>query len=198
MSEKKTTKKKTTAKKEEPVKEQPVKEEPKKKEKKEVPKERGPSLKDKIDKFWKDVVSIDHDTATRFIIVGLIVAVVFGIFALTSRSLAANATQWTNIQNQQALLDFWAGKIDLAEFDEIAANIAKDSNQMQYQQVIFGTIARLGVDIALIFVMIGFVAYASNDRFDDKMKKLSLTLAGVILVVLLFTTLFSNIAVNIA
>jgi hypothetical protein len=191
-TKKKTTKDKVPKPKAEPKAEAKKDEEPKE------PKERGPSLKDKVDKFWKDVVNIDHDTATRFILVGLVVAVVFGIAGLTSRSLAANAVQWTTIQNQQALLDFWSGKIDYHEYDVITAYIIKSSNQMVLQQAIFGNVCRLGVDVSLIFVMIGFLAYANSDRLNDKMKLLSLIIGGVIVTVLLFTTLFTNIAVNIA
>jgi hypothetical protein len=91
---KKTSKKVTKTKEEKPLKEEkpPKEEKPKKEKVPKVPKERKPSQsRAKVEAFWGKLINLDHATATRFIIIGILIAIIFGSIALTSSMLATTA-----------------------------------------------------------------------------------------------------------
>jgi hypothetical protein len=66
---------------------------------------------------------------------------------------------------------------------------------MEYQVIIVGNIARIGVNVGLFFIVIGFLSFALNDKFDEKSRRIYLILAGAILFVIMVTTFFSQIAI---
>ena len=68
---------------------------------------------------------------------------------------------------------------------------------MEYQVIIIGNIARIGVNVGLFFIVIGFLSFALNDKFDEKTRRIYLVLAGAILFVIMLTTFFSQIAIQI-
>jgi hypothetical protein len=192
-------KKKTTKKSKEkpaPKAEKPVEE--KKEKVPKVPKERKPNqTRIKVEETWNKLVSLDHNTATRFIIIGMLLAIIFGSVAMVSKSLAANSADWRVIQEQQAKLDWYNGIITLQEYDIQISTIIKQEAQMNLQQSIFGVIAQLCVNLCLIIVLIGFVSYANDPELDKRIKQMSFLLGGIIIVVMMFTSLFTGITVAI-
>ncbi|MFX1307321.1 MAG: hypothetical protein ACFFDG_10955, partial [Promethearchaeota archaeon] len=76
--------------------------------------------------------------------------------------------------------------------------IEKTMYWMQFQDVIFMNIARVGVNISLFFILIGFLSFAVNDKIDEKTRRIFLIIAGLILFVIMFTTLFSSISISVS
>jgi hypothetical protein len=66
---------------------------------------------------------------------------------------------------------------------------------MEYQVIIVGNIARIGVSVGLFFIVVAFLSFALNDKFDEKSRRIYLILAGAILFVIMVTTFFSQIAI---
>jgi uncharacterized membrane protein len=66
---------------------------------------------------------------------------------------------------------------------------------MEYQVIIVGNIARIGVNVGLFFIVVGFLSFALNDKFDEKSRRIYLILAGAILFIIMVTTFFSQIAI---
>jgi hypothetical protein len=138
---------------------------------------------------------IDKNRATKFIIYGLIIAIAFGIMMMVSRSIADNASQWATLANQENDLAYASGAYGYNDYIEKSEQILRVQYWMAYQDVIFMNIARVGVNIGLLFVIIGFLSFAVNDNIEEKVRRTSLIIAGLILFVLMFTTFFSTIYV---
>ncbi len=150
--------------------------------------ERGVSLYERL--------PLDNkEKAMKFLIYGLLTAVIFGTILMISKSIADNAGTWQNLDNQQNEMNYMQGIYGYNDYIERLEKTALIAYWMQYQEVIVGNIARIGVNVGLIFIMIAFVSFALNDKLDERTRRISLTLAGVVLFVVMFTTFFSNIAI---
>ncbi|NHJ24979.1 MAG: hypothetical protein EAX89_10410 [Candidatus Lokiarchaeota archaeon] len=150
--------------------------------------ERGVSLYERL--------PLDNkEKAMKFLIYGLLTAVIFGTILMVSKSISDNAGTWQNLDNQQNEMNYMQGVYGYNDYIERLEKTALIAYWMQYQEVIVGNIARIGVNIGLIFIMIAFVSFALNDKLDERTRRISLTLAGVVLFVVMFTTFFSNIAI---
>jgi ABC-type multidrug transport system fused ATPase/permease subunit len=145
--------------------------------------------------FIDNLLNMDSYGAMKLIVKGMILAVIFGTALMTSRQINLNAATWQNIENQKNEMAFWNGEITQIEFTEREEQITLMRFQMQYQFVIFGNIFRGLVNLSLLFVVVGFIGLAKSHE-DDKIRALSIMISGVILFVLMLTTFFSNIAIN--
>ena len=141
---------------------------------------------------------LDKNRAVKFIIYGLIIAILFGMMMMISRSISANAGQWENLANQDNEINYWNGLYGYNDYIERQEEIDSIRYWMEFQDVIFMNLARVGINIGLLFVCIGFLSFAVNDKIDENTRKISLILAGLILFMMMFTTFFSSIYVSIA
>ncbi len=140
---------------------------------------------------------LDKNRAAKFIIYGLIIAILFGLMMMISRSIADNAGQWAALLNQENNISYWNGVYGYNDYIERQQEILRIQYWMAYQDVIFMNIARVGVNVGLIFVLIGFLSFAINDKIDENTRKISLIIAGLVLFIMMFTTLFSSISVSV-
>lgn len=136
---------------------------------------------------------LDKNRAAKFIIYGLLIAILFGMIMMISRSIANSALEWAAVANQENLISYWEGIYGYADFIEREQEIVRIQNWLVFQDVIFMNIARVGVNIGLIFCLIGFLSFAVNDKIDEHTRKVSLIIAGLILFMMMFTTFFSGI-----
>ena len=140
---------------------------------------------------------LDKNRAAKFIIYGLIIAILFGMMMMVSRSISDNAGQWEAIANQENELSYWNGDYGYTDFIERQEEIDRIGNWMEFQDVIFMNLARVGVNIGLVFVLVGFLSFAVNDKIDENTRKISLIITGLILFMMMFTTFFSSIYVSV-
>jgi len=145
-----------------------------------------------------NIPNMDKVKATKYIVRGITIALLFGIIMLTSASIAANADNWKNIADQENKMDYWDGDYGYNEYVEKSQDITQVTNWMVYQQVIIANIARVGVYIGFLFVFIGLMGFATNDRIDENTRKICLILAGVIIMGMLFTLMFNTAQIIIA
>ena len=138
---------------------------------------------------------IDKNRAAKFVIYGLIIAIAFGIMMMVSRSVAANASYWAQLANQENDMAYASGAYGYNDYVYNGEQIIRTQYWMQFQEVIFMNIARVGVNIGLLFVVIGFLSFAVNDNIQEKVRKTALIIAGLILFLIMFTTFFSSIYV---
>ncbi len=148
--------------------------------------------------FFDRLPLMDKNKATKFIIYGLIAAVLFGLIMMISRSIAQNASTWENLENQRNEINYWNGEYGFNDYIKRQEEIDEIRYWMEWQDVIFMNIARVGVNISLIFILIGFLSFAVNDKIDEKTRQISLIIAGLVLFVIMFTTFFSAIAITVA
>lgn len=148
--------------------------------------------------FFDRLPLLDKNRATKFIIYGLLVAILFGLMMMISRSIAQNAGTWQNLANQENSMNYWDGVYGYNDYIKRQQEIYKTTYWMQWQDVIFMNIARVGVNVALFFILIGFLSFAVNEKLDEKTRRISLILAGLILFVIMFTTFFASISISVS
>jgi len=141
---------------------------------------------------------MDKEKATKFLIYGLVVAIMFGTILMISKSISDNAYTWFLIESQQNEMNYMQGLYGYNDYIEKIERATLLYYWMDFQVVIVGNIARIGVNIGLFFIVIAFFSFALNDQFDEKSRRIYLILAGAILFVIMVTTFFSQIAVQIS
>jgi len=148
--------------------------------------------------FFDKLPLMDKKKATKYIIYGLIAAILFGLIMMISRSIAQNAWTWQELQDQINEKNYWEGEYGYNDYVKRREEIEETTYWMQWQDVIFMNIARVGVNLSLIFILVGFLSFAVNDQIDEKTRRISLIIAGLILFVLMFTTFFASISISVA
>ncbi|NHJ21584.1 MAG: hypothetical protein EAX91_11620 [Candidatus Lokiarchaeota archaeon] len=141
---------------------------------------------------------MDKERATKFLIYGFIVAIIFGTILMISKSIADNAYSWFLLESQQNDMNYMAGLYGYNDYIVKAERADLIYRWMEYQVVIVGNVARIGVNIGMFFIAIAFLSFALNDKFDEKARRIYLVLAGLILFVIIFTVFFSQISVQIS
>jgi len=138
---------------------------------------------------------MNKEKATKFLIYGLLVAIIFGTILMVSKSIADNASVWLSLENQQNEMNYMQGLYGYNDYIVKIERALLIRYWMEYQVIIVGNIARIGVNVGLFFIVIGFLSFALNDKFDEKSRRIYLILAGAILFVIMVTTFFSQIAI---
>lgn len=141
---------------------------------------------------------MDKEKATKFLIYGLLVAIIFGTILMISKSISDNAYTWFLIESQQNEVNYMQGLYGYNDYIEKIERATLLYYWMDYQVVIVGNIARIGVNIGLFFIVIAFFSFALNDKFDEKSRRIYLILAGAILFIIMVTTFFSQIAIQVS
>ncbi|TFF94561.1 MAG: hypothetical protein EU543_00950 [Promethearchaeota archaeon] len=149
-------------------------------------------------RLLNEMLNLDKSKAMKFIIYGLIVAVIFGTIMMISRSIDYNASSWYNLVNEQNLQNYNAGVYGYTEYLKRSEEIQLIYRWMDFQDVIFINIARLGVNISLIFIAVGFLSLGVNPGLDENTRKICIILGGIILIVLMLTTFFTNISITVS
>ncbi|MFX0018822.1 MAG: hypothetical protein ACFFAF_08850 [Candidatus Hermodarchaeota archaeon] len=141
---------------------------------------------------------LDKRKAVKFIIYGLLVAILFGLMMMISRSIAQNASQWLNLANYENEMNYSNGVYGYAEYIQRGQQILQTYYWMTFQDAIFMNIARVGVNIALVFILIGFLSLGVAENIDDRTRRIYLIISGLILFVIMFTTFFASISVSVS
>jgi uncharacterized membrane protein len=138
---------------------------------------------------------MSKEKATKFLIYGLLVAIIFGTILMISKSIADNASVWLSLENQQNEMNYMQGLYGYNDYIVKIERALLIRYWMEYQVIIIGNIARIGVNVGLFFIVVGFLSFALNDKFDEKSRRIYLILAGAILFIIMVTTFFSQIAI---
>ncbi len=145
-----------------------------------------------------DVLPVmNKEKATKFLMYGLLIAIIFGTMLMISKSIADNAYTWLLLENQQNEMNYMQG---LYGYNDYIVKIERANlirYWMEYQVIIIGNIARIGVNVGLFFIVVGFLSFALNDKFDERSRRIYLILAGAILFVIMLTTFFSQISIQV-
>jgi len=140
---------------------------------------------------------MNKEKATKFLMYGLLIAIIFGTVLMISKSIADNAYTWLLLENQQNEMNYMQG---LYGYNDYIVKIERANlirYWMEYQVIIIGNIAKIGVNVGLFFIVVGFLSFALNDKFDERSRRIYLILAGAILFVIMLTTFFSQISIQV-
>jgi hypothetical protein len=141
---------------------------------------------------------MDKERATKFLMYGLLVAIAFGTLLMISKSISDNSYTWFLLETQQNEMNYMQGLYGYNDYivKQEMANLIY--YWMDYQVVIFGNIARIGVNVGMFFIAIAFLSFALNDKFEEKARRIYLVIAGLILFVIMLTTFFSQISIQVS
>ena len=145
----------------------------------------------------KEIPNMSKEKATKCLIYGLIIAVIFGLIMTTSMSLGGWATNWKNMADYQNQMGYWDGLYSYGEYIQNGVAIQNINNILVFQPIIVVNIARFGISLGLIFMVIGFISFAVNDSIDEKARHISLILGGLVLLLFVFSLFFTNVGVTI-
>lgn len=145
-----------------------------------------------------NILDLDKKRAMKFIIYGLIVAIIFGTVMMVSRSINDNASSWETLANEENGQNYNKGLYGYEEYLKRGEEIDIIADWMRFQDVILINISRVGVNISLLFIAIGFIGLGVNSDLDERTKRISLILGGIVLIILMFTTFFTNIAITVS
>lgn len=151
----------------------------------------------KKSRLFENIPLLDKRKAMKFIIYGLIAAILFGLIMMISRSIAQNAAAWEAIANQENELNYWNGVYGYNDYLRRQEEIDRIRYWMEFQDVIFMNIARVGVNIALVFMLIGFLSLGVAENIDERTRRIFLIISGLILFVVMFTTFFASISISV-
>ncbi len=146
----------------------------------------------KKETFYEGLLKMDKEKATKYVVKGLIIAIIFGTLMLISASIAGNAANFSNLATDFNNEMYWSGFYGYQEHIQKSHEIALVEDIMIFQQPILFNLARLGANIGLVIVVIGFIGFATNDKLDVRTRWIALILAGVILVIIMFAAFFSS------
>ncbi|TXT59631.1 MAG: conserved membrane protein of unknown function [Promethearchaeota archaeon] len=155
-------------------------------------------FKERTSNYFENIPNMEKGKATKYIVIGIFLIIIFGLIASISTSIADNANDWKSMVDQIALNQLNDGIIDSNQYNAIIAQNTVTRYAMQWQEAIVVSIAKVGIDIALLLISIGFISFALNESYDQRTRWICLIISGVILSVILFTTLFTNISLSIA
>lgn len=141
---------------------------------------------------------MDKRKAMKFIVYGLIAAILFGLIMMISRSIANNASSWQAIADQENYINYWSGLYGFNDYIQNQENIDRIGYWMAFQDAIFMNIARVGINIALVFILIGFLSFAVTENLDERTRRIYLIISGMILLLIMFTTLFGSVVVSVS
>jgi len=130
---------------------------------------------------------MSKDRATRFLVIGVILAVGFGTLLLISNNMAARADEWAAYEGRLNLENLNDNVVSDIEYVARAKEIALQQLWMKQQQLYLGSIGRIGVNIGLILVFIGFIGFGTNDQLDEHTRRTCIIIAGVIIFVMMIS-----------
>ncbi len=140
-------------------------------------------------------IGSDKDKAAKYIIAGIVIAVIFGTIMGISKLLANNATVWANYLAADLADQIARGVVTAQEAALRTIEIDLQESWMLGQQIILGSIATIGVNIGLILLFVGFIGIAINDSIDDRTRKAALVIAGTVIFILMISTFFGTVGI---
>ena len=138
---------------------------------------------------------MEENVAKKCLIIGIIVAVTAGTIMMISTSMAINADNWKNYADEENQMNYWLGNYGYQEYMLKEQDIILTNLWMKQQGLVIGNAARVVVNIGLILLFVGFIGYATNDRIDEKTKRMYLTIAAIVLFVMMLTTFYTQIGI---
>ncbi len=130
---------------------------------------------------------MSQEKATKFLVIGIILAISFGSLLLISNSMASQADTWKNYQENINVDGYNRGLYGPAENMTNWYNIRMQWLWMKQQPLYLGNVSLIGVNIGLLLVFIGFIGFATNNQMDEHTRRTCIIIAGVIIFVLMIS-----------
>lgn len=135
--------------------------------------------------FNEDRFIKNHEKKFTLIKVSVIIAIITGTLIAATEGILVSSTQRMNAADLANYILYRDGEIDYEEYNDRRYDLMYNLYQTTFLLSIVTNIARIGLNIAFIFVIIGLLSISSNRSFNKKMRRISLALASIILLIMM-------------
>jgi hypothetical protein len=130
-------------------------------------------------------VGTNTHKAGLFIMVGVIMAIIFGSILLISTALNDNADEWRTYERGLVTDLFDDGEITAEERDQRYDQIDDMRDWMEIQDFYVYLFAPLFINLGLIFITIGFIGFGINNSLEERTRRASILIAAAIIFIVL-------------
>ena len=117
---------------------------------------------------------------------GIILVIIFAIVIGASYALIEIQFNWTAVTMQNNYIRYRNDEITSDTYYSIERNLEYDRFYFRWLISIVSNLAEVGMNIGFLIVILGFFYFAIDKSYNKKMRRMSLILAGVILVFMTF------------
>lgn len=148
--------------------------------------------------FLDTLPQVDKAKAMRLLIFGLILTIIAVTILLASRTVSAGATNWQNLAQQENSLNFWSGLYGSTEYAQRNNEILLTVYWMRHQATIFSVVGRIGMNVGLLMMILGFIFLAMNNTIDEKTRHVFLIVGAALVLIVMFGVFFAgfNLTIN--
>ena len=139
---------------------------------------------------------MDQEKAVRYVVIGIIIAIIFGSAIMVSTHIYAQANTWMGDELSKLSYDLGQGVISQSQYDMKEISIMNTYHLMRIQELYVVNISKVLVNVGLLLVFIGFVGLGVNGSGDEKTRRMYLIIATIIIFVMMITTFYSGISIN--
>lgn len=125
--------------------------------------------------------------------IGVLIAIIIGTVIVTCEACIEIHKNWTIIKDLENYLDYRDGKIDYDEYYERFIELMHDHYLFEFAFSIVSNSARVGLNIVFIAIIIGFLSITIDDSFSKKMRRISLILASITLLFIMYSIFIPNL-----
>ena len=147
--------------------------------------------------FFDDLPTMDKKKATRMIVFGILIAIIFATIAMISTELSDQANSLYTLLNHQRLTNYNEGYITYEDYVRQGQELLELQYWLQAQDIILIPIARIGGFIAVLLIALGFLSLGLNDSIDEKSRRMYMIIGGITTLLLVMSVLGMTIAASI-
>ena len=148
--------------------------------------------------IFQNLPIADKQKAARMIMLGILIAIIFGTLIFISQTIAMNASSYATLANHENLVNYNSGYYGYDEYIRRGQDILTAQYWMAFQDAIVVPLARIGVQIALLMISIGFLSLGITEGGDERTKRLYLIIGASMIIIMIFTVLFQGMSIIIA
>jgi hypothetical protein len=146
--------------------------------------------------FIDEIPVMEKNKAVKYIVYGIVLAIVFGTVISFSVYMNSNALYIRDLADYENEENYNNGLYGYDEYVRRQADNEQLEEWMLIQDGILIPIARIGGQIALFFVAIGFLGIGLNDKVDEKTRQICLIIGAM--VTFIFVMVVAGIGISIS
>ena len=113
---------------------------------------------------------------------GVILVIIFAIVIMASYAVMEIQYNWVDLVKQENYIKYRNEEITSDTYNSILRNLDYERYYLRWIISIVSNLAEVGMNIGFLITILGFFYFAINKSFNKKMRRISLILAGIMLV----------------
>jgi len=147
--------------------------------------------------FLDDLPTMDKGKATRMIVWGILLAIIFGCIWAISGYLNSNAGSLLNLLEHEKLMNYNNGYITYEDYLRQGTENYRVYYWLLAQDIFIQPIARVGGYIAAFLVALGFLSLGMNNSIEEKARNMYLIIGFIVTFAVVLSVLGMGIGIAI-